>query len=73
MCGPFCGDGRWSLVSAPGGNANEVVAGADGRARFSPIVPGRYTFRSGDVTETFSLAGIGRRTSFIALRRLARG
>ncbi|MCH9688126.1 MAG: Ig-like domain-containing protein, partial [Deltaproteobacteria bacterium] len=35
---------QWVLASAPEGNANVVVAGADGYARFTPVVAGAYEF-----------------------------
>ncbi|UQA61742.1 Ig-like domain-containing protein [Polyangium aurulentum] len=39
-----CGGLAWKLTSSPSDNANEVVAGADGIARFTPHVSGKYTF-----------------------------
>lgn len=52
-----CDGMAWKLTSSPGGNANEVVAGADGYARFTPHLPGQYTFALADedgTTETFN-------------------
>jgi len=42
---PASPDGSWVLETAPGDNANDVVEGADGYARFTPHVPGAYEFR----------------------------
>lgn len=42
---PMPAQSRWELVAAPEGNANEVVPGADGYARFTPVVAGDYEFR----------------------------
>jgi DNA-binding beta-propeller fold protein YncE/mono/diheme cytochrome c family protein len=36
---------RWVLEQAPAGNDNAVVPGADGYARFTPVVAGDYAFR----------------------------
>lgn len=52
--GASCG-GAWTLSSGPAANANQVVVAADGAARFSPVVPGAYTFKSGAVTETLTV------------------
>lgn len=41
---PLPEQSKWTLASAPEGNQNEVVAGNDGYARFTPIVPGEYEF-----------------------------
>lgn len=42
---PLPAQSRWELVTAPEGNANAVVPGADGYARFTPVVAGDYEFR----------------------------
>lgn len=42
---PTPAEGRWVLAEGPEGNANEVVPGFDGYARFTPIVAGDYAFR----------------------------
>lgn len=42
---PMPAQSRWVLAQAPEGNANEVVPGADGYARFTPVVAGDYEFR----------------------------
>ena len=51
-----CRSLAWTLVSAPPGNENAIVAGADGIARFTPHVPGAYAFQLGDgeATESFT-------------------
>lgn len=57
-----CRSVSWQLTSAPPGNANMVVAGADGIPRFTPHTPGSYTFSLGDggATETVTaIAGDG--------------
>ncbi|MCA9709108.1 MAG: Ig-like domain-containing protein, partial [Myxococcales bacterium] len=41
---PLPAEGRWVLEQAPEGNDNVVVPGADGHARFTPVVPGDYAF-----------------------------
>lgn len=53
-----CRDLSWKLDAAPSGNANEVVAGADGVARFSPHLPGSYAF---------SLSGAGTKETLQAI------
>jgi DNA-binding beta-propeller fold protein YncE len=54
-----CGGHAWKLTSSPSGNANALVAGADGIARFTPHVPGRYTFAlDGEEGTTESLVAI---------------
>jgi DNA-binding beta-propeller fold protein YncE len=45
----------WELEEAPSGNENAVVAGDDGIARFTPHVPGSYTFRLGGERETLNV------------------
>ena len=47
--------GRWSLVSGPEDNANEVVAGDDGFSRFTPVVTGDYVFQIDGSEERRSL------------------
>jgi DNA-binding beta-propeller fold protein YncE len=42
---PMPAQSRWVLERAPEGNANEVVPGADGYARFTPVVAGDYEFQ----------------------------
>lgn len=42
---PLPAQSRWELVAAPEGNANAVVPGSDGYARFTPVVAGDYEFR----------------------------
>ncbi|MCX4248093.1 Ig-like domain-containing protein [Paraliomyxa miuraensis] len=42
---PLPAEGRWVVEQAPEGNANELVPGADGHARFTPVVAGDYVFR----------------------------
>lgn len=42
---PLPEQSRWELVSAPAGNANVVVPGSDGYARFTPVVAGDYEFQ----------------------------
>jgi len=51
-----CRSLAWTLTSAPAGNENAVVAGADGVARFTPQLPGSYAFQLGDgeATEAFT-------------------
>lgn len=52
-----CGAATWKVSAAPSGNANEVVQGADGIARFTPHVAGPYTFtlEGSDATETLNV------------------
>ena len=45
-----CSSLAWEVASAPAGNANVVVAGADGMARFTPHLPGKYLFKLGEET-----------------------
>ncbi|XXT21834.1 Ig-like domain-containing protein [Sorangium sp. So ce429] len=46
-----CRDLSWKLTSAPEGNANEVVKGADGIWRFTPVLAGGYAFDLGEKSE----------------------
>jgi DNA-binding beta-propeller fold protein YncE/mono/diheme cytochrome c family protein len=48
----------WELKEAPSGNQNQVVAGADGIARFTPHVPGRYEFALGSERETLNAIAV---------------
>lgn len=41
---PTPAEGQWTLAASPDANANVVVAGDDGYARFTPVVPGEYEF-----------------------------
>lgn len=53
-----CGGATWQLSSAPEGNTNTIVAGADGFPRFTPHATGRYTFVLSDeagTTETLDV------------------
>ncbi|HRI70427.1 MAG TPA: Ig-like domain-containing protein, partial [Polyangium sp.] len=47
--------GAWGLESAPSSNANVLMAGNDGYYRFTPVVPGQYSFRIQGTTETQTL------------------
>lgn len=51
-----CGDAAWKVTSAPPENRNEVVAAEDG-ARFTPHVPGDYTFTLAGKTVTVNVIG----------------
>lgn len=50
--------GRWTLVAAPDGNDNEVVAGSDGFSRFTPLVVGDYEFAIEGAEERRSLTAV---------------
>jgi DNA-binding beta-propeller fold protein YncE len=50
-----CAALSWTVASAPTGNANVVVAGADGVARFTPYLAGKYTFKLGEETTTLEV------------------
>jgi DNA-binding beta-propeller fold protein YncE/mono/diheme cytochrome c family protein len=52
---PLPAQSRWVLESAPAGNDNEVVPGADGFARFTPVVAGDYEFRIAGTSERRAL------------------
>lgn len=52
---PLPAQSRWVLVSGPQDNANEVVAGADGFARFTPVVAGDYELRISGTDERRTL------------------
>lgn len=43
-----CAELAWTLTSAPSTNANELIEGADGIARFTPHVAGDYTFEAAE-------------------------
>lgn len=45
-----CAGLSWAIAEAPAGNANAVVAGADGVARFTPHLAGQYLFTLGEET-----------------------
>lgn len=51
-----CGDAEWKLDSAPAGNENVLVKEEGGITRFTPTVPGAYSFVLGDtgVKESFT-------------------
>ena len=44
-----CDGSGWRLVEAPEDNDNELIVGADGFVRFTPVVPGRYHFAVGEL------------------------
>jgi len=52
---PLPAESRWVLERAPAGNENEVVPGADGFARFTPVVAGDYEFRISGTSERRTL------------------
>ena len=41
---PTCGEHEWRLAKAPEGNSNAVVPVIDDHARFTAVLPGKYTF-----------------------------
>lgn len=41
---PAPAEGQWTLAGGPEGNDNQVVTGADGYARFTPVTAGEYEF-----------------------------
>lgn len=41
---PVPAEGQWTLARGPEGNDNQVVTGADGYARFTPVMAGEYEF-----------------------------
>lgn len=45
----------WELEEGPAGNQNQVVAGADGIARFTPHMTGSYTFALGRERATLTV------------------
>ncbi|NUQ73122.1 MAG: Ig-like domain-containing protein [Polyangiaceae bacterium] len=53
--GAACQGLAWELEEAPSGNQNAVVAGQDGIARFTPHVPGTYSFALGGERETLNV------------------
>jgi mono/diheme cytochrome c family protein len=56
---PAPAQGTWALSGAPAGNTNQLVTGQDGFLRFTPVVPGDYTFRfdGEDSTQTLTVVG----------------
>jgi len=52
---PAPAEGQWVLAEAPAGNANAVVAGTDGYARFTPVVAGAYAFEIPDTDHRAAL------------------
>ena len=50
-----CAGLTWAIASAPAGNANAIVAGADGVARFTPHLAGKYLFQLGEETTTLEV------------------
>ncbi len=73
---PLPAESRWVLVSAPEGNENEVVSGADGFARFTPVVTGDYEFRVAGTAERRTLTVVDdapyQHFNYYATRSLAR-
>ena len=56
-----CATVEWELVSAPAENANSVVAGDDGYARFTPHVLGEHVFRLSDGSSELTVTVIDHR------------
>ena len=48
----------WSVSAAPKGSEAEVVEGADGQPRFSPVAAGSYTLTLGSTDQTVELGVI---------------
>jgi len=54
-----CGEHEWRLAKAPAGNSNAIVPVTNDHARFTPVIPGRYTFTIDALTLSRELDVIG--------------